>query len=240
MPPAADTWAPKSMPRRYCRRERPRPHGSVADGVPPHRRRAHLPLQLALRSRGAAASASCESRTRTRAGRSRSRRCIERSLRLARHRVGRRDDVPARGHGAREAGGRQARRRGHGLRGRGRDPDPHAGRWTTGWDDAIKGRIEVPNAELEDVVLVRSDGRPTYNFASPLEDWLDGITHVIRGDDHVSNTPKQVNVLRALAPSRPSTHTCRMSSARTARSSRNATVPCPSTSSGSRATYPRR
>ena len=74
---------------------------------------------------------------------------------------------------------------------------------TTGWDDAIKGRIDVPNAELEDVVLVRSDGRPTYNFASPLEDWLDGITHVIRGDDHVSNTPKQINVLRALGAEPP-------------------------------------
>jgi len=61
----------------------------------------------------------------------------------------------------------------------------------------------VPNAELEDVVLVRSDGRPTYNFASPLEDWLDGITHVIRGDDHVSNTPKQINVLRALGAEPP-------------------------------------
>ena len=45
---------------------------------------------------------------------------------------------------------------------------------------------------------MRSDGRPTYNFASPVEDWLDGITHVIRGDDHVSNTPKQINVLHAL------------------------------------------
>ena len=74
---------------------------------------------------------------------------------------------------------------------------------TTGWDDAIKGRIEVPNAELEDLVLVRSDGRPTYNFASPLEDWIDGITHVIRGDDHVSNTPKQINVLRALGAEPP-------------------------------------
>ena len=73
----------------------------------------------------------------------------------------------------------------------------------TGWDDAIKGRIEFPNAELEDVVLVRSDGRPTYNFASPLEDWLDGITHVIRGDDHVSNTPKQIQVLRALGAEPP-------------------------------------
>jgi glutamyl-tRNA synthetase len=78
---------------------------------------------------------------------------------------------------------------------------PHDG--STGWDDAIKGRIEVPNEELEDVVLVRSDGRPTYNFASPLEDWLDGITHVIRGDDHVSNTPKQINVLRALGAEPP-------------------------------------
>jgi glutamyl-tRNA synthetase len=74
---------------------------------------------------------------------------------------------------------------------------------STGWDDAIKGRIEVPNAELEDLVLVRSDGRPTYNFASPLEDWIDGITHVIRGDDHVSNTPKQINVLRALGAEPP-------------------------------------
>jgi glutamyl-tRNA synthetase len=74
---------------------------------------------------------------------------------------------------------------------------------STVWDDAIKGEIEVPNAELEDVVLVRSDGRPTYNFASPLEDWLDGITHVIRGDDHVSNTPKQINVLRALGAEPP-------------------------------------
>jgi glutamyl-tRNA synthetase len=74
---------------------------------------------------------------------------------------------------------------------------------TTAWDDAIKGRIEFPNAELEDLVLVRSDGRPTYNFASPLEDWLDGITHVIRGDDHVSNTPKQVVVLRALGAELP-------------------------------------
>ena len=73
----------------------------------------------------------------------------------------------------------------------------------TGWDDAIKGRIEFPSTELEDLVLVRSDGRPTYNFASPLEDWLDGITHVIRGDDHVSNTPKQIHVLRALGAEPP-------------------------------------
>jgi glutamyl-tRNA synthetase len=74
---------------------------------------------------------------------------------------------------------------------------------TTGWNDAVKGLIEFPNEKLEDLVLVRSDGRPTYNFASPLDDWLDGITHVIRGDDHVSNTPKQINVLRALGAELP-------------------------------------
>ena len=74
---------------------------------------------------------------------------------------------------------------------------------TTGWHDLVKGPIEFPNEKLEDLVIVRSDGRPTYNFASPLEDWLDGITHVIRGDDHVSNTPKQIQVLRALGAEPP-------------------------------------
>ena len=74
---------------------------------------------------------------------------------------------------------------------------------TTGWDDAVKGRIEFPNEQLEDLVLVRSDGRPTYNFASPVEDWLDAITHVIRGDDHVSNTPKQIQILQALGSEIP-------------------------------------
>ena len=73
----------------------------------------------------------------------------------------------------------------------------------TGWDDAVKARIEFPNEQLEDVVLVRGDGRPTYNFASPVEDWLDGITHVIRGDDHVSNTPKQILILQALGAELP-------------------------------------
>jgi glutamyl-tRNA synthetase len=68
----------------------------------------------------------------------------------------------------------------------------------TAWDDVVRGRIEYPNDKLEDVVLVRSDGRPTYNFASPLEDVWDGITHVIRGEDHISNTPKQINIIRAV------------------------------------------
>jgi glutamyl-tRNA synthetase len=74
---------------------------------------------------------------------------------------------------------------------------------TTAWDDLVLGRIEVANEQLEDVVLVRSDGRSTYNFASPVEDWLDGITHVIRGRDHISNTPKQINILRALGAELP-------------------------------------
>ena len=68
---------------------------------------------------------------------------------------------------------------------------------STAWDDVVKGRIEFPNERLEDVVLLRSDGRPTYNFASPVDDMDDAITHVIRGDDHVSNTPKQIRILEA-------------------------------------------
>src|SRR5438045_7511064 len=68
----------------------------------------------------------------------------------------------------------------------------------TAWDDAVRGRVEFPNEKLEDLVLVRSDGRPTYNFASPMEDVWDGITHVIRGEDHISNTPKQINLIRAV------------------------------------------
>ena len=74
---------------------------------------------------------------------------------------------------------------------------------TTVWDDLIRGRIEYPNEKIEDVVIVRADGRPTYNFASPVEDWLDGITHVLRGDDHISNTPKQIQILQALGAPLP-------------------------------------
>jgi glutamyl-tRNA synthetase len=74
---------------------------------------------------------------------------------------------------------------------------------STVWEDVVLGRIEVPNEKLEDLVLVRSDGRPTYNFVSPLEDALDGITHVIRGQDHVSNTPKQLRILEAIGADLP-------------------------------------
>jgi glutamyl-tRNA synthetase len=73
----------------------------------------------------------------------------------------------------------------------------------TAWDDVVRGRIEFPNEKLEDLVLVRSDGRPTYNFASPMEDVWDGITHVIRGEDHISNTPKQINIIRAVGAELP-------------------------------------
>jgi glutamyl-tRNA synthetase len=73
----------------------------------------------------------------------------------------------------------------------------------TAWDDHVRGRVEFPNEKLEDLVLVRSDGRPTYNFASPMEDVWDGITHVIRGEDHISNTPKQINLIRAVGAEPP-------------------------------------
>jgi glutamyl-tRNA synthetase len=74
---------------------------------------------------------------------------------------------------------------------------------TVGWDDAVRGRIEFENAKLNDLVIVRSDGRPTYNFVSPVDDVFDEITHVIRGEDHVSNTPTQINILRALGADLP-------------------------------------
>ena len=73
----------------------------------------------------------------------------------------------------------------------------------TAWDDAVRGTIEVANETIEDLVLVRSDGRPTYNFASPMEDVWDGITHVIRGDDHISNTPKQIQIIEAVGAELP-------------------------------------
>ncbi|HEY5295134.1 MAG TPA: glutamate--tRNA ligase [Gaiellaceae bacterium] len=74
---------------------------------------------------------------------------------------------------------------------------------TVSWDDAVRGRIEFRNELLNDLVIVRSDGRPTYNFVSPIDDISDGITHVIRGEDHVSNTPTQINILRALGADLP-------------------------------------
>jgi len=66
------------------------------------------------------------------------------------------------------------------------------------WDDAVKGRIEISNEELDDLVIARPDGTPTYNFCVVVDDLDMKITHVIRGDDHVNNTPRQINILKAL------------------------------------------
>jgi glutamyl-tRNA synthetase len=74
---------------------------------------------------------------------------------------------------------------------------------TVSWVDAVRGEIEFQNENLPDLVIVRSDGRPTYNFISPVDDITDEITHVIRGEDHVSNTPSQINILRALGADPP-------------------------------------
>ena len=74
---------------------------------------------------------------------------------------------------------------------------------TVSWVDEVRGDIEFRNELLPDLVIVRSDGRPTYNFVSPVDDVIDGITHVIRAEDHVSNTPSQINILRALGADLP-------------------------------------
>ena len=71
------------------------------------------------------------------------------------------------------------------------------------WDDLVKGRIEIANAELDDLVIARADGTPTYNFCVVVDDWDMGISHVLRGDDHVNNTPRQINILRALGAEVP-------------------------------------
>jgi glutamyl-tRNA synthetase len=68
----------------------------------------------------------------------------------------------------------------------------------TSWNDTVKGPIAIDNAELDDLVIARSDGTPTYNFCVVVDDWDMRITHVLRGDDHVNNTPRQINILRAL------------------------------------------
>ena len=71
------------------------------------------------------------------------------------------------------------------------------------WDDQVKGRIEFANGELDDLIIARADGTPTYNFCVCVDDWDMGITHVIRGDDHVNNTPRQINILKALGATVP-------------------------------------
>ena len=71
------------------------------------------------------------------------------------------------------------------------------------WDDAVKGNITISNREMDDLVIARPDGTPTYNFCVVVDDWDMKITHVIRGDDHVNNTPRQINILRALGGTLP-------------------------------------
>lgn len=73
----------------------------------------------------------------------------------------------------------------------------------TGWNDLVKGQISFDNSELDDLVIARPDGTPTYNFCVVVDDWDMKITHVLRGDDHVNNTPRQINILRALGATLP-------------------------------------
>jgi glutamyl-tRNA synthetase len=79
--------------------------------------------------------------------------------------------------------------------------NPTAG--VVAWEDLVKGRIEIANSELDDLVIARADGTPTYNFCVVVDDWDMAITHVIRGDDHVNNTPRQINILQALGAQVP-------------------------------------
>lgn len=71
------------------------------------------------------------------------------------------------------------------------------------WNDLVKGTIRISNTELDDLIIARGDGTPTYNFCVVVDDWEMRITHVIRGDDHINNTPRQINILRALNATLP-------------------------------------
>ena len=73
----------------------------------------------------------------------------------------------------------------------------------TTWHDLVKGEISIPNEALDDLIIARADGTPTYNFCVVVDDLDMGITHVIRGDDHVNNTPKQINILKAIGTQLP-------------------------------------
>ena len=71
------------------------------------------------------------------------------------------------------------------------------------FDDHVRGKIEISNSELDDLIIARSDGTPTYNFCVVVDDWDMGITHVVRGEDHINNTPRQINILTALGATIP-------------------------------------
>lgn len=72
--------------------------------------------------------------------------------------------------------------------------NPHDG--VVEFDDMVRGKITVSNAELDDLIIARSDGTPTYNFTVVVDDIDMNVTHVIRGDDHINNTPRQINIMQ--------------------------------------------
>jgi len=74
---------------------------------------------------------------------------------------------------------------------------------TVSWDDLVKGPIRIGNEEIDDLIILRNDGVPTYNFAVVVDDWDMRITHVFRGDEHINNTPWQINIFRALGAPLP-------------------------------------
>lgn len=74
---------------------------------------------------------------------------------------------------------------------------------TVSFDDQVRGTLSFENSELDDLILARSDNTPTYNFTVVVDDWDMKITHVIRGDDHINNTPRQINILKALGAEPP-------------------------------------
>jgi glutamyl-tRNA synthetase len=74
---------------------------------------------------------------------------------------------------------------------------------SVGWDDLVKGAIRISNEEIDDLIILRNDGVPTYNFAVVVDDWDMHITHVFRGDEHINNTPWQINMFHALAAPLP-------------------------------------
>ena len=106
--------------------------------------------------------------------------------------------------------------------------------------DAVHGDVVFQNAELDDLIIERSDGNPTYNFCVVVDDYDMKVTHVIRGDDHLNNTPRQMNMLRAMGVEPPVYAHLPMILGRTAPSSRSATARCPCSPTGRRATCPRR
>ncbi|WP_260259100.1 glutamate--tRNA ligase [Vibrio intestinalis] len=78
------------------------------------------------------------------------------------------------------------------------------------FDDQIRGRIEISNSQLDDLIIRRTDGAPTYNFVVVVDDWDMGITHVVRGEDHINNTPRQINIYEALGAPVPVFAHCAM------------------------------